>query len=154
MTEPLTPEEREAYAADLRSLDAVMPAILGDGSRTTTIDVRQLDRMHRAARTDTRPCTEGPDGGTCDGTDHVRHLVWSCFTATELGRLRDVEGLDFLDGARLEYREGLEARRLLGYLWMSSGTDPDVLVADLFRADDPIVEDVMRLAIFPKEPTE
>jgi hypothetical protein len=38
---------------------------------------------------DTRPCTEGPDGGTCDGSDHVRHLVWSCFTATEMGRHRD-----------------------------------------------------------------
>ena len=40
-------------------------------------------------RGDTRPCTEGPDGGTCDGSDHVRHLVWSCFTATEMGRHRD-----------------------------------------------------------------
>lgn len=38
---------------------------------------------------ETRPCTVGKDGRTCDGTDHVQHLVWSCFTATELGAMRD-----------------------------------------------------------------
>lgn len=59
---------------------------------------------------------------------------------------------DVLDGARAEYQECLEVRRLLGYLWTATGYRHDNLCArDLFAEDDPIVADVERLAIFPDE---
>jgi hypothetical protein len=59
---------------------------------------------------------------------------------------------DVLDGAAAEYRECLEVRRLLGYLWTATGYRNDNLrVRDLFADDDPIVSDVERLAIFPEE---
>lgn len=58
---------------------------------------------------------------------------------------------DFLDGARLEYRECLEVRRLLGYLWTATGyRTQNLQVRDLFDEADPIVADVERLAIFPE----
>lgn len=110
MTEPLTPEEREAYAADLRALDAVMPAILGDGSRTTTIDVRQLDRMHRAARAagvtlDPRPAPTPPDALDVR-LDTIRSAVAAMIDPksesydrlTRNGAFRDV--LDLIDAAK------------------------------------------------------
>ncbi len=58
---------------------------------------------------------------------------------------------DFLDGARLEYEECMKVRRLLGYLWTATGYRTDNLSPrDLFDANDPIVQDIERLAIFPE----
>lgn len=57
---------------------------------------------------------------------------------------------DFLDGALVEYRECLEVRRLLGYLWTATGKNHLRPVYDLFAPDDPIVADIERLAIFPE----
>jgi hypothetical protein len=59
---------------------------------------------------------------------------------------------DFLDGARLEYRECLEVRRLLGYLWTATGRNTALAVSDMFDPDDPIVADVERLGIIPERP--
>lgn len=58
---------------------------------------------------------------------------------------------DVLDGGLAEYRECLEVRRLLGYLWTATGKNHLRPVNDLFEPDDPIVADVERLAIFPEE---
>lgn len=63
---------------------------------------------------------------------------------------RGAGGPDFLDGAAAEYRECLEVRRLLGYLWMATGKNHLRPVYDLFAEDDPIVADIERLAIFPE----
>ena len=61
------------------------------------------------------------------------------------------EPQDVLDGARAEYNECKEVRRLLGYLWTATGNRaPDMPVRDLFNDDDPLVADVERLAIFPE----
>ena len=69
--------------------------------------------------------------------------------------LTDSDAPDFLDGARLEYRECMEVRRLLGYLWVATGYRTDALrPCDLFAEDDPIVADVQKLAIFLEEPRE
>lgn len=63
------------------------------------------------------------------------------------------EGPDFLDGAVAEYRECMEVRHLLGYLWNATGKNHLRPVHDLFDEDDPIVADVERLAIFDPEPS-
>lgn len=49
-----------------------------------------------------------------------------------------------------EYRECMEVRRLLGYLWTATGRNERLPVSDMFDPDDPIVADIERLAIFPE----
>lgn len=61
--------------------------------------------------------------------------------------------MDMPDGAAAEYRECLEVRRLLGYLWMATGRNARIPVYELFDPDDPIVADIERMAIFPESVT-
>jgi hypothetical protein len=77
----VTPDELEA----IRARDAGCKSPFHVACHDRRALLAEVDRLSAQ----TRPCTEGKDGGTCDGTDHVRHLVWSCFTATELGVMRD-----------------------------------------------------------------
>jgi len=115
---PAEGREREAYEAG-RLAGYEYGIDLGKGeSFTPAAPAEGLDG--------TRPCTEGPDGGTCDGSDHVRHLVWSCFTATEMGRHRDAYAKATL--TRMAHSpapaEGLDVERLARAIRATFGGTP------------------------------
>ncbi len=124
--------------------------VVDDATHATTEDrrysgIKQLRAALDAARRDPEPVASADAACICwiDGFPRGDRHQSECVAFSD--------GWDAAIEAAIRGTEAVdvEARRLLGYLWMATGKNHLRPVHDLFAPDDPIVADIERLAIFP-----